>query len=76
MRKKDTYKKCLLILDELKQSQPSVSLGKHLETIREECGDLWGISDEILHESLQQYQSGTPMNNEILQQYNFLIFLF
>jgi hypothetical protein len=56
-KKNSTYNKCLSLLDEIKNSHPSISLGKHLETIREQCGDLWGVSDRTLLQCIQQYQS-------------------
>lgn len=61
-KKNSTYNKCLSLLEEIKCTHPSISLGKHLETIREQCGDFWGVSDTTLLHCIQQYQSTIPSN--------------
>lgn len=59
---RSAYKKITNTLNEMKNSHPLISLGKHLETIREQCGDFWSVSDATLLHCIQQYRSTIPSN--------------
>jgi hypothetical protein len=57
MKQRNKYREILHIFEELKDSHPLVPLGKHLETLRDRCGDFWCASDTSLYSCLQEYQS-------------------
>jgi len=57
MKKQKWYEQTINMLLDLKKEHPTVSLGRHLETIREQCGDMWGVSDATLHDCVEEYCS-------------------
>lgn len=72
--KKNVYQDSLSLLKELKFSHPTISLGKHLETIRDRCGDFWSVSDTTLHSCIMEYtstiSSQPPQTFEDIEYFN------
>lgn len=60
--KKNYYKEILSVLQELNKLYPSYNMGRHLSTIIEDYGDIWGISDKELLSTLVMYKSQLDMD--------------
>lgn len=56
------YTEILTVLQELKKSYPSYSMGKHLSTALDEYGDIWGISDKEMLFALTKYKAQMEMD--------------
>lgn len=55
--KPNYYNEILSSLQELKTQFPEYSMGKHLSTILDEYGDVWGVSDKELSYALTKYKA-------------------
>jgi len=55
--KKNYYNESLLILQELHKSFPSYNMGRHISTVLDEYGDVWGMTDKELAFALTKYKS-------------------
>lgn len=51
------YLKTLELLSDLKARYPSYNLGRHIETVRAEYGDIWGLPDKELYFAFEKYQT-------------------
>jgi hypothetical protein len=49
------YHQFVLGLQKLKEAHPKYTIGKHLSTIIDEVGDLWGVTDKELVIALKKY---------------------
>lgn len=56
MKQPNYYGRILVILHRLKELYPAYNMGRHLSTILDEEGDIWGISDKTLFLELQKYK--------------------
>ena len=61
-KKVDYYNRILHVLQELHKAYPSYNMGKHLATIIDECGNLWGVTDKELAYSLGRYKGQLEMD--------------
>lgn len=61
-KKPNYYNKVLHILQELHTAYPQYNMGKHLATVLDECGNLWGVSDKELAYSLIKYKGQLEMD--------------
>ena len=59
--KPNYYNDILSYLKELKTLFPDYSMGKHLSTIIDEYGDIWGITDKELAYALKKYKAQLEM---------------
>ncbi len=55
------YNEIISCLQELKSLFPDYSMGKHISTIEEEYGDIWGITDKELAYALKKYKAQLEM---------------
>lgn len=55
MTQANYYKRIVVGLHKLKEHYPSYSMGRHLSTIIDDCGDIWGTSDKELYNALTTY---------------------
>lgn len=51
----DYYHRILSNLQKLKQMYPKYTMGRHLATMLDEQGDVWGMTDKQLSSALDQY---------------------
>lgn len=63
-RKISDYKKALKVLEKLEKDYPSFGLGRHFETIRENCGDMWGTSHKEFLFQLEKYQATLELDKD------------
>ena len=61
-KKPNYYNKVLHILQELHTAYPQYNMGKHLATVLDECGNLWGVSDKELAYCLAKYKGQLEMD--------------
>jgi hypothetical protein len=61
-KKPNYYNKVLHILQELHTAYPQYNMGKHLATVLDECGNLWGVSDKELAYSFIKYKGQLEMD--------------
>jgi len=61
-KKPNYYNKVLHILQELHTTYPQYNMGKHLATVLDECGNLWGVSDKELAYALIKYKGQLEMD--------------
>jgi hypothetical protein len=61
-KKPNYYNKVLHILQELHTAYPEYNMGKHLATVLDECGNLWGVSDKELAYCLAKYKGQLEMD--------------
>ena len=61
-KKPNYYNKVLHILQELHTAYPQYNMGKHLATILDECGNLWGVTDKELAYALIKYKGQLEMD--------------
>jgi len=59
--KPNYYIEVIESLKELKTLFPDYSMGKHLSTIIDEYGDIWGITDKELSYALKKYKAQLEM---------------
>jgi len=50
------YGRILVTLHRLKELYPTYNMGRHLSTVFDGCGDIWGITDKELLRELQEYK--------------------
>lgn len=62
------YFRILDTLKELKERHPSYNLGRHIETVRSEYGDIWGLSDKELFYAFEKYFSQLELDLEDLSE--------
>ncbi len=63
MSKKPTaYNQALHILQDLKKSYPSYTMGQHISTALADYGDAWGMTDKEFTFALEKYQSELEYN--------------
>ena len=56
-KKPNYYNRVLHILQQLHTAFPNYNMGKHLATVVDECGNLWGLTDKELAYALAKYKS-------------------
>lgn len=61
-KKPNYYNKVLHILQELHTAYPQYNMGKHLATVLDECGNIWGVSDKELAYALTKYKGQLEMD--------------
>lgn len=62
MRKSSEYIKILHIFEEIHSLYPSYNLGRHIATMLDDCGDVWGTTDKELLFVLQKYKAQLEMD--------------
>ena len=62
MKKPNYYNKVLHILQELHIAYPEYNMGKHLATVLDDCGNLWGVTDKELAYCLAKYKGQLEMD--------------
>jgi hypothetical protein len=55
--KKNYYNDVITILQELHKIFPSYNMGRHISTVLDEYGDVWGMTDKELAFALTKYKS-------------------
>ena len=61
-KKPNYYNKVLHILQELHNAYPNYNMGKHLSTVIDECGNIWGVTDKELAYALVKYKGQLEMD--------------
>lgn len=61
-KKPNYYNKVLHILQELHTAYPQYNMGKHLATVLDECGNIWGVTDKELAYALIKYKGQLEMD--------------
>lgn len=61
-KKVNYYNRILHVLQELHTAYPQYNMGKHLSTIVDECGNLWGVTDKELAYALGRYKGQLEMD--------------
>ena len=61
-KKPNYYNKVLHILQELHTAYPQYNMGKHLATVIDECGNIWGVTDKELAYALVKYKGQLEMD--------------
>lgn len=56
------YNKVLHILQELHTAYPQYNMGRHLSTVLDECGNIWGLTDKELAYCLAKYKGQLEMD--------------
>ena len=64
MKKTQQYNDIIIILQGLKHSHPSLSMGQHISSIVYEYGDVWGLSDKEFLFALQKYKTSLELDFE------------
>ena len=64
MKKPQQYNDIIVILQKLKHSHPSLSMGQHISSIVYEYGDIWGLSDKEFLFALQKYKTSLELDFE------------
>ena len=62
MKKPNYYNKVLHILQELHIDYPQYNMGRHLSTVLDECGNIWGMTDKELAFALTRYKGQLEMD--------------
>jgi len=62
MKKPTHYLDAIKILEELKVSHPTTTLGQHLSAIVYEYGDVWSVSDKEFLFALQKYKTSLELD--------------
>ena len=55
MKQPNYYSTIITTLASLKELHPTYNMGRHLSTVLDECGDVWGLSDKELSFALSKY---------------------
>jgi len=55
MKQPNYYSTIITTLASLKELHPTYNMGRHLSTVLDECGDVWGLSDRELSFALSKY---------------------
>lgn len=61
-RQVSDYKKVLKLLEELHKDYSKFGIGRHMETIRDDYGDLWGMTDKEMVFALTKYKSALDLD--------------
>lgn len=61
-RQPNNYNKILHLLQELHICYPTYNMGRHLSTILDEYGNIWGITDKELAFVLEKYKAKLDMD--------------
>ncbi len=56
-RKPNNYNRILEILRDLHIQYPDLNMGRHIATISEDCGDIWGTTDKNLLAIFERYKA-------------------
>jgi hypothetical protein len=56
-RKPNNYKGVIKVLEELHTLYPDLNMGRHIATVIEDYGDIWGISDKELLFAFEKYKA-------------------
>jgi hypothetical protein len=59
---KNHYNQVIHTLQELHKSFPTYNMGRHLATVLDEYGDIWGMTDKELAYALYKYKSQIEMD--------------
>lgn len=62
MSSKNHYNQVIHTLQELHKSFPTYNMGRHLATVLDEYGDIWGMTDKELSYALYKYRSQIEMD--------------
>jgi len=58
----DFYGEILQVLQELKKKYPDYNFGRHIATVVDEFGDVWGITDKEVHFAFTKYKAQLEMD--------------
>ena len=62
MKKTNHHSKIIKLLQELHNSYPNYTLGRHISTALSDYGDFWGITDQEMLFALTKYKSQLEMD--------------
>lgn len=62
MRKANYYNQAINVLQELHKTYPTYNMGRHLATVLDEYGDVWGMTDKELVFALEKYKAELGIN--------------
>ena len=62
MKKNQYYNEAIHLLQELKKTYPSLTLGQTLSSIVYEYGDVWGLSDKEFLFALEKYKTSLELD--------------
>lgn len=62
MSSRNHYNQVIHTLQELHKSFPTYNMGRHLATVLDEYGDVWGMTDKELAYALYKYRSQIEMD--------------
>ena len=62
MRKANYYNQAISTLQELHKNYPTYNMGRHLATVLDEYGDVWGMTDKELVFALEKYKAELGIN--------------
>lgn len=62
MKKNQHYNEAIALLQELKKTHPSLTLGQTLSSIVYEYGDVWGLSDKEFLFALEKYKTSLELD--------------
>lgn len=62
MRKASAYNQIISLLQELHKEYPEYNMGKHISTAFDDCGDLWGMTDNEMFAALDKYRTQLNMD--------------
>lgn len=62
MRRPNHYNQILQVLQKLHTEFPTYNMGRHLATVIDEYGDIWGITDQELLFALNKYKAQLEMD--------------
>jgi hypothetical protein len=62
MSSRNHYNQVIHTLQELHKSFPTYNMGRHLATVLDEYGDIWGMTDKELAYALYKYRSQIEMD--------------
>lgn len=61
-RKANYYNQVLHLLQDLHSSYPTYNMGRHLSTVLDDYGNIWGITDKELTFALEKYKAKLDMD--------------
>jgi len=59
---KDYYNRILASLTKLKELYPKYNMGRHLATILDDQGDVWGMTDKALLNAVDDYMKALVLD--------------
>lgn len=62
MKQPNYYGRSLMLLHRLKDLYPMYTMGRHLSTVLDDCGDVWGLTDKELFAELNEYKRQLEMD--------------